>query len=144
MNGGRRKDSIEVASDQLKSELIEIKERVGALETIASISNKGVVETYVRDELKSAKGREIMRECGEPKTRDELMHKLGYASAQALDYHLTPLREADLIRQHFDDDGTQTFEWSNLFKRLPKKVLKDVLNGSEAGGNQGKRARKRI
>jgi len=55
------------------------------------------------------------------------MTKLQFASRQALDHHLNPLREADLLRQHFDDDGTQTFEWSNLFRRLPKKALKDIL-----------------
>jgi hypothetical protein len=39
------------------------------------------------------------------------------------------LRDADLIQQRFDDNGVQTFEWSNLFKRLPKRVLTEILNG---------------
>src|SRR5207249_11520186 len=107
-----------------------IKERVGALETIASISNRPVVEAYVRNHLTTEKGRLIMKECSEPRTRDHLIVTLHFASAQALDYHLNPLRENDLIRQHFDDDGTQTFEWSNLFRRLPKKTLKDILDGA--------------
>lgn len=89
----KRKDNVEVASDQLKAELIEIKERVGALETIASISNRSVVETYVRGCLKSEKGRQVMKECEQPRTREYLISKLGFASAQALDYHLSPLRE---------------------------------------------------
>jgi hypothetical protein len=131
MTGGpNKKDRLEVSSDQLKAELIEIKERVGALETIATISNRSVVEAYVRSHLTTEKGRQIMRECAEPRTREQLISKLGFASAPALDYYLTPLREDDLIRQHFADDGTQTFEWSNLFKRLAKKTLKDVLKGS--------------
>jgi hypothetical protein len=131
MNGkSKKKDGVEVASDQLRAELIEIKERVGALETIASISNRSVVEAYVRSHLTTEKGRQIMNECAEPRTREQLIATLGFASAQALDYHLTPLREDDLIRQHFADDGTQTFEWSNLFKRLPKKTLKQILDGS--------------
>jgi hypothetical protein len=123
-----KKDSVEVASDQLKAELVQIKERLGALETIASISNKSVVETYVRGNLTTDKGRSIMRECDQPRTREYLMCKFGFASAQALDYHLNPLRDADLIQQRFDDNGVQTFEWSNLFKRLPRKVLAEVLN----------------
>jgi len=128
-----RKDRVEVASDQLKAELIEIKERLGALETIESISNRRVVEEYVRGHLKTDKGRLIMKECEEPRTRQHLMSKFGFASAPALDYYLTPLREADLIRQHFDDDGgTQTFEWSNLFRRLPKSALKKILEGSDS------------
>ncbi len=125
-----KKDNVEVSSDQLKAELIEIKERVGALETIASLANRSVVEAYVRGHLTTDKGKQIMRECAEPRTREQLISKLGFASAQALDYHLNPLRENDLIRQHFADDGTQTFEWSNLFKRLPKKTLKEILSSS--------------
>jgi DNA-binding transcriptional ArsR family regulator len=106
-----KKDSVEVSSDQLKAELIAIKERLGALETIASISNRQVVEVYVREHLKTDKAPQIMKECEEPRTRDHLMKKFAFKSAAALDYHLTPLREADLIRQRFDDDGsTQTFE----------------------------------
>jgi DNA-binding transcriptional ArsR family regulator len=132
MNGKpNKKDRVEISSDQLKAELIEIKERVGALETIASISNRSVVEAYVRTHLTSEKGKLIMKECAEPRTREHLISNLEFASAQALDYHLNPLRENDLIRQHFDDDGTQTFEWSNLFKRLPKKTLKEILDGSD-------------
>ena len=131
MNGkGKKNDSVEVASDQLKAELIEIKERVGALETIASISNRAVVETFVRNHLTTDKGKQIMRECEQPRTRKHLMSKLGFATAAALDYHLSPLRENHLIRQHFDEDGTQTFEWSDLFRRLPKNTLKKVLDGS--------------
>lgn len=123
-----KKDQLEVSSDQLKTELIEIKERLGALETIASISNKTVVEAFVKEHLTTAKGRLIMKECEAPQTREKLIAKFRFASAQALDYHLTPLREADLIRQYIDDAGTQTFVWSNLFKRLPKKAIKQILN----------------
>ena len=59
------------------------------------------------------------------------MAKFGFKSGPALDHHLKPLREADLIQQRFDDNGTQTFEWSNLFKRLPKKTLRAILQGSD-------------
>jgi hypothetical protein len=131
MNGkANRKDNLEVSSDQLRAELIEIKERVGALETIATISNRPVVEAYVRSHLTTDMGRQIMKECKEPRTREQLKSKLGFASAQALDHHLGPLREDDLIRQRFDDDGKQTFEWGNLFRRLPKGTLKKILDGS--------------
>lgn len=126
-----RKDSIEVASEPLRAELIEIKERVGALETIASISNRSVVEGYVRSHITTAKGRQIMKQCGQPRTREYLVSQLGFASPQALDYHLNPLREDDLIRQRFNDNGPQTFEWSNLFKRLPKRVITEILDGPD-------------
>jgi len=51
---------VEVSSDQLKNELTEIKDRVSALETIATISNRPVVEAYVRAELKTDKAIPIL------------------------------------------------------------------------------------
>ena len=129
MSGKAKKtDRIEISSDQLKAELIEIKERVGALETIASISNRQVVEAYVREHLRTDKGKEIMKECEEPRTRAYLIAKFGFKSAPALDHHLTPLREDDLLHTRFHEDGPQTFEWSNLFKRLPKATIKKILS----------------
>ena len=126
------KDSIEVSSDQLKAELIAIKERLGALETIASISNRQVVEVYVCEHLKTDKGKQIMKECEEPRTREYLMKRFSFNNVPALDYHLSPLREADLLRQRFDNDGkTQTFEQSNLFRRLPKSTIKKILNDGQ-------------
>ena len=126
-----KKASIEVTSDPLKAELIAIKDRLNAIETIASISNRSVVEKFVRDHLTSSKAKLIMMECEEPRTRKYLIAHFKFASPAALDYHLKPLREADLLRQNIDDDGTQTFEWSNLFKRLPKATLKNILAGSK-------------
>lgn len=132
MNGKPKgKDRVEISSDQLKAELTEIKERVGALETIASISNRQVVEAYVREHLQTDRAKEIMKECGEPRTRAYLMTKFGFKSAAALDHHLTPLREDDMLHTRFHENGPQTFEWSNLFKRLPKKTLKGILGGSD-------------
>jgi hypothetical protein len=131
MNGkSKNKSSVEVASDQLRAELIEIKERVGALETIASISNRKEVEAFVRTHLRTDKGRKIMRECEEPRTREHLMARFNFSTPQALDHHLNLLREADLIQQHFDDDRVQTFEWSKLFRRLPKTTRNEILNAS--------------
>ena len=124
----KRSDRVEVASDQLKAELIEIKERLSALETIASVSNRAEVEKYVRGCLESDKGKQIMKECEEPRTKKQLIAKFNFASGQALDHHLSPLRRDDLLQQHTDDDsGTISFEWSNLFKRLPKKTIKQIL-----------------
>jgi len=124
----KRTDRVEVASDQLKGELVEIKERLSALETIASISNREEVEKYVRGCLTTPRGKQIMVECAEPKTRKELVEKLSLASGQALDNHLRPLRRDDLLQRHVDDDtGIISYEWSNLFKGLPKKTIEQIL-----------------
>jgi DNA-binding transcriptional ArsR family regulator len=68
-----------------------------------------------------------MKECGEPRTRSHLKSNFQFKSVQALDHHLKPLREADLLRQKVEDDGTLTFEWSNLFRRLPKSTIRAIL-----------------
>jgi hypothetical protein len=124
----KRTDRVEVASDQLKAELVEIKDRLSALETIASVANRAEVEDYVRGCLTTVKGKQIMKECEQPRTKKELIAKFSFASGQALDHHLNPLRRDDLLQQHTDDDtGTISFEWSNLFKRLPKKTITKIL-----------------
>lgn len=125
-----RKDSVEVSSQPLQDELIAIKDRLSAIETIQSISNATVVGKYVEDHLKTTKAKEIMMECEEPRTRSYLIEKFGFKNPQALDHHLKPLRDADLLRQAIQDD-TLTFEWSNLFRRLPKSAIRKIL---ERGG----------
>jgi len=126
------KNKLEISSEQLKAELIEIKERIGSLETIATISNRAVVEQHVRAHLKSTQARRIMRECSEPRTRADLMTKLGYKTPQALDHHLGPLRDNNLIHQHFEENGSiQTFECSKLFRQLSKTTQKEILDGTD-------------
>lgn len=144
MNGKiGKKDSIEIESGQLQAELVQIKERLGALETIASISNRKEVEAYVRAHLPGGRGLEIMRECAEPRTREYLMSKLHFASAQALDHHLNPLRRDDLIQQRFDESRVQTFEWSNLFRRLPASARAQILEPPQASCKPEERRKKR-
>ena len=124
-------DRVEVSSEQLRSELIEIKERLSALETIQSISNRKVVEEFVRNHLTTDKAKPIMLECSEPRTREYLITMFGFKSGPALDHHLKPLRDADLLQQRFAEDGALSFEWSNLFRRLPKTTIKAILESSD-------------
>lgn len=123
----QKKDSVEVSSQSIEDELIAIKDRLSAIETIASISNASVVRKYVEDHLKTDKGKAIMRECAEPRTRSQLRSALGFNSDQALQHHLRPLKEADLLRQLIEADDTIVFEWSNLFKRLPRSTIRAVI-----------------
>jgi hypothetical protein len=121
------KSGMEVTSQPLQDELIAIKDRLNAIETIQSISNAPVVKQYVEEHLKTKDAKKIMAECEEPKTRSHLQTKFGYNSGAALDHHLKPLREADLLRKKIESDGTIVFEWSNLFRRLPKSAIKSIL-----------------
>jgi DNA-binding transcriptional ArsR family regulator len=132
MNDKRiKKDSVEVSSQSLQDELVGIKDRLSAIETIQSISNAKVVEEYAKKHLTTDKASPIMRECETPRTRSHLKSHFGFNSNAALDHHLKPLREADLIRQRVEDDGTLVFEWSNLFRRLPKSSIKSLLGNAK-------------
>lgn len=122
-----RKDSVEVSSQTLQDELIAIKDRLSAIETIQSISNAAIVEVYVKNHLVTDKAKPILKECETPRTRSHLKTTFGFKSDAALDHHFKPLREADLIRQRVESDGTLVFEWSNLFRRLPKSSIKKIL-----------------
>ncbi|MBZ5664439.1 MAG: helix-turn-helix domain-containing protein [Acidobacteriia bacterium] len=127
----RKTEGLEVTSDQVTAELIEIKERIGSLETITSLANRAVVEAQARSHLTTPQRRKIMGKCEEPHTREQLRKELKFENIQALDHHLRPLREADLIHQRTDGGGKPTFEWSKLFKSLSKATKKSILEGSK-------------
>ena len=126
-----KKDSVEVSSQSLQDELVAIKDRLSALETIQSISNAAVVKKYVEEHLKTDKGKAIMRECAEPQTKSQLISRFKFNSPQALDHHLKPLLKDDLLRQRVDEDGTIAFEWSNLFRRLPRSSIAAILGNGK-------------
>jgi hypothetical protein len=127
----RKVDPLEVSSDQVTAELIEIKERIGSLETITSLANRPVVEAQARSHLTTPQRRAIMKMCEAPRTREQLKQDLGYESLQALDHHLRPLRDGDLIHQHGDSGGRPTFVWSKLFKSLPKATQQKILDSAK-------------
>jgi hypothetical protein len=122
-----KKIGLEVDSQSLKDELVAIKDRLNAIETIQSISNASAVKQFVEEYLKTKDARQIMRECEVARTRTHLQETVNYKSKQALDYHLKPLREADLLRQSIEEDDTIVFGWSNLFRGLPKPTIKKIL-----------------
>lgn len=125
-----KKDTVEVSSQSLADELVAIKDRLSAIETIQSIANASAVKKYVEDEKLTGKGRAILKECEEPRARGHLRSTFQFNSDQALQHHLRPLLEADLLRQKVTDDRTIVFEWSNLFRRLPKSTIKAILGGA--------------
>lgn len=125
-----KKDRLEVSSQPIQDELSAIKDRLNAIETIQSISNAAVVKKYVQEHLATKDAKKIMAECSIPRTKTYLRDKFGYNSNQALDHHLKPLREADLLRQTVEEDGTILFGWSNLFRRMPKTAIKSILQES--------------
>jgi hypothetical protein len=138
----KKKDSLEVSSDSIQTELVAIRDRLSAIETIQSLANRPVVQKYVEDSLPNGKGKQVLVECEKPRTRKQLIEHFKFESAAALDYHLKPLRELDLIQMGIDESGTQTFEWSNLFRRLPKATIKHILNSTDNKTSNGKKESK--
>src|SRR5689334_4005964 len=96
---------VEVTSQQLLNELIEIKDRVGALENVAGIANQDILVKYFGDVLNTPQRRQIMAACREPQTRDELIKKFKFNSPQALNHHLKPLREGLIHETHVDGEA---------------------------------------
>jgi hypothetical protein len=130
VGGKRSKDSIEVTSEPLQDELIAIKDRLSAIETIQSISNAPAVKKFVEEHL-TEKGKAIMKECAEARTKDHLISRFKFNSSQALDHHLQPLLKDDLLRRRREQDGTLVFEWSNLFRRLPHSTITAILKDAK-------------
>lgn len=126
-----KKDAIEVASQPLQDELVAIKDRLSAIETIQSISNAPVVKKYAEDHLKTKKAKAIMKECAEPRTKSYLMSKFSFNNRQALDHHLKPLLKDVLLRQRVEEDGTVVFEWSDLFRGLPHSSIASLLKSGD-------------
>ena len=122
-----KRDALEIKSGSIEAELIEIKERLGSLETIAGLANSREVLEHARKHLTSEQRFAIMRLCESPQTKEQLKITLNYNSIPALDNHLKPLREADLIHQRTNDEGLLTFEWSKIFKSVPKSSRNSLL-----------------
>ncbi|WP_041801403.1 hypothetical protein [Rhodopseudomonas palustris] len=126
-----KKDAIEVKSQPIQDELVAIKDRLNAIETIQSISNAPVVKQYVQEHLKTKDAKKIMKECEQPKTKSHLQTIFGYNSKQALHHHLKPLYEVDLLRDKAEEDGSIVVEWTNLFRRLPKSTIKSIIGDTK-------------
>lgn len=127
----KAKATLEVSSQSILDELTAIKDRLSALETIQSISNAAVVQAYVKEHIKTPVARALMKECEQARSRSYLVSSLEFKSPQALDHHLKPLRDADLLRQTVGEDGITVVEWTHLFRRLPKATIRSILSESQ-------------
>lgn len=128
MTDRKRGVRVEVSSEQLHNELEEIKERVGALETVAGIVHRSEIASFVESMLhKKPIRKQIMALCSSAKTREELMASLDLKSRQAIDFHLNPLRENGLLHIQ-NSSGKQQFVHSPLVRRLTKAQRKAIFD----------------
>src|SRR5258708_36256521 len=75
-----KKDSVEVSSQSLQDELVAIKDRLNAIETIQAVSNAPEVKKYVEEHLKTKDAKKIMKECHTPRTRSHLQAHFDFKS----------------------------------------------------------------
>ena len=140
MNSNR--DALEISSTQIHTDLKEIKDRIAALETVASLANGPAVEAYARTVLTSPAVKAIVAACETPKNKEELRVALGYNNIPALDHHLNQIRQHDILQPETNDDGKLTFRWSNLFARLPRKTLEELLGSAKS--NKSLKSRRKV
>jgi hypothetical protein len=135
----KKQSGLEVSSSQLTEQLIQIKDRISALETIASLANRKEVEAYVAETLKSDQSIKIMLACSEPRTKEELRVLAGFNSVPALDNHLKHLRSDALVEEKTNEKGLITLEWSPLFKRLPNRDRERLIGPQQVARPQKSR-----
>ncbi len=139
----KKANAVEMSSETLQEELIEIKERLGSLETVTSLAHRKEVEAQARGLLTTGGRRDVMRACEMPKTKEQLRVELKQPNVQGVDYHLNPLQDGDLIHQKADERGVLTFEWSRLFRSLPKQTKVSILGVPNDSKENGKGSKQR-
>jgi len=112
----------EVSSDQLKGELIEIKDRLDGLEALqAHVHRKEIQALIVNTVGESATMKKLLRLCETSQTISELQNALKLNSPQAVNNYLAPLRDNGLLHHH-STVAPISYRWSPLIRRLSKAV----------------------
>ena len=62
----KKSTGLEVSSSQLTDQLIEVKERLSAIETILGLGNRKEVHEYVTETLKTPQAKKLMTLCNQP------------------------------------------------------------------------------
>ena len=127
----QRPTPTEVASRSIENELVQIKERLSAIESLEGLTHQDVVAAHLEQVIKgSARRAEILRHCHDGPTKNELIGRCGFNNAPALDGHLKPLREDGLmLHTRQDDDGILHFIWSYMLQHLPVQRRRKILGG---------------
>jgi DNA-binding transcriptional ArsR family regulator len=122
------KPVLEVSSEQIYQKLVEIEERIAALETVATLAHQTEIEEYVRLVVAQSEDRKaILRACEEPRTNVSLQEICGKNSRQAVHRHLKPLHDGQLV--HSRKEGADLlYEWSPLMRRLNKGRRQRLLD----------------
>ena len=123
-------DSMESRSPDVTHELQQIKERVTTVESILAHVHADKILDLVRNAIKgNVVKKAILRYCTEPRSKEELRSHLNLKSSQAVDHHLAPLRFDGLIEETAPSPGRVAFLRARIIEKLPKRDLRDLLEG---------------
>jgi len=123
----KKLEAIEVNSDTLKGELIEIKDRLDGIEALQAHVHRNEIEELVRKAVgDSFQRRRLLQLCETPKTISELQSSLNLNSPQAVNKHLAPLKHNGLL-YHASTVTPVSYVWSPLLSRLNKAVRDELL-----------------
>lgn len=127
MNNRIRADAIEVSSDPIQGELIEIKDRLDGIEALQAHVHRDEIEALIRKAVReSPQKKQLLRLCESPQTISELQVALGLNSSQAVNKHLAPLKHNGLL-YHYSTLPPVSYVWSPLLSRLNKAVRDKIL-----------------
>ena len=127
MSSRTSKAGFEISSDQLKGELVEIKDRLDGLEALqAHVHRKEVEALIIKTVGESATMKKLLRLCEAPQTISELQSGLNLNSPQAVNNYLAPLRDNGLLHHHATV-APISYRWSPLIRRLSKAVRDRLL-----------------
>jgi len=121
-------ESAEFSSRELRHELQEIKERLTTIEGLDAFIHRDKIVDMIRSALKdNANRKAIVKNCDQPRTKEELASICGHNSVPALDHHLTPLREHSILIEQTVKNGCIAFVQSRIIRMLPKSELAKLL-----------------
>lgn len=117
---------IEVSSDPIQGELIEIKDRLDGIEALQAHVHRDEIKTLIQKAVRdSPQKKELLRLCESPMTIADLQSALGLNSPQAVNKHLAPLKHNGLL-YHYSTVSPVSYIWSPLLSRL-NKAVRDAL-----------------
>src|SRR5216684_2903995 len=97
----KRTDRVEVSSDPLEGQLIEIKDRLDGIEALQAHVHRDEIEALIRKAFGgSFQKKELLRLCESPQTISDLQGALDLKSPQAVNNHLAPLKDNGLLHHH--------------------------------------------
>lgn len=121
MQSSKKGKDLEVSSDQIAGELIQIKDRIDSVEAILAHANRKTILDLVSAAIgKYPQSKQLLEFCEEPRTLDEMQAKLELKSHPAVHKHLVRLKDNGLL-QHESTTPPVSYKWSAILRRLNKQ-----------------------